>query len=81
MNDSIITIRTVGSRRLCRGYLRVPFSGFYSLKGASLSPSGVGLGPFLVLFNLFTGLVAPTTCMYVRFRRKSGVGYVRFRRG
>ena len=38
------------------------FPGFYSHKGESLSPSGVGLGRFWVLVNLFTGLVAPTTC-------------------
>ena len=38
---------------------RVLFSGFYSQKGESLLPSG---GRFWVLDNLFTGVVAPTTC-------------------
>ena len=38
---------------------RVLFSGFYSQKGESLLPSG---GRFWVLVNLFTGLVAPTSC-------------------
>ena len=46
MNNSTLTIRTVGSRRLCRGYFRVLFSGFYSQEGANLSPLGVGLGRF-----------------------------------
>ena len=46
MNNSTLTIRTGGFRRLCRGYLRVLFSGLYSQKGANLSPSGVGLGRF-----------------------------------
>ena len=46
MNNSTLTIRTVGSRRLCRGYFRVLFSGFYSQEGAALSPLGVGLGRF-----------------------------------
>ena len=62
MNNSTLTIRTVGFRRLCRGYFRVLFSGFYSQKGANLSPPVVGLGPFWVLVDLFTGLVVPTTC-------------------
>ena len=62
MNDSTITIRTVGFRCLCRGYFRVLFSGLYSRKGANLSPPVVGLGPFWVLVDLFTGLVVPTTC-------------------
>ena len=62
MNTSTLTIRTVGVRRLCRGYLRVLFSGFYSQKGADLSPPVVGLGPFWVLVDLFTGVVVPTTC-------------------
>ena len=62
MNNSTLTIRTVGLRRLCRGYLRVLFSGFYSQKGANFSPPVVGLGPFLVLVDLFTGVVVPTTC-------------------
>ena len=38
------------------------FPGFTLKKGVSLSPLVVGLGPFLVLVDLFTGLVAPTTC-------------------
>ena len=41
---------------------RVLLSGFYPQKGESLLPSAVGLGPFWVLVNLLTGLVAPTTC-------------------
>ena len=89
MNNSTLTIRTGGFRRLRRGYFRVLFFGFYSQKGANLSPPVVGLGPFWVLVDLFTGVVALTTCslttclttcMYVCFRRKRGVGYVRFRR-
>ena len=52
----------LGPGVLCRGDLRVLFSGFYSQKGESLSPSGVGLGLFWVLVYLLTGLVAPTTC-------------------
>ena len=62
MNTSTLTIRTVGFRRLCRGYFRVLFFGFYSQKGANLSPPVVGLGLFWVLVDLFTGLVVPTTC-------------------
>ena len=62
MNNSTLTIRTVGFRRLCRGYFRVLFSGFYSQKGANLSPPVVGSGPFWVLVDLFTGVVVPTTC-------------------
>ena len=65
MNNSTLTIRTVGFRRLCRGYFRVLFSGFYSQKGTSFSPSGVGLGRFWVLVDLFTGLVVPTTCSLI----------------
>ena len=45
----------------------VLFSGFYSQKGESLSPSGVGLGRFWVLVDLFTVVVAPTTCSYYLF--------------
>ena len=41
---------------------RVLLSGFYPQKGERLLPSAVGLGPFWVLVNLFTGVVAPTTC-------------------
>ena len=33
MNNSTITIRTVGFKRLCRGYFRVLFSGFILKKG------------------------------------------------
>ena len=64
MNNSTLTIRTVGFRRLCRGYFRVLFSGLYSQKvqASELSPPVVGLGPFWVLVDLFTGLVVPTTC-------------------
>ena len=69
MNDSTITIRTVGFRCLCRGYFRVLFSGLYSRKGANLSPPVVGLGPFWVLVDLFTGLVVPTTCSLLRVIR------------
>ena len=39
MNNSTLTIRTVGFRRLCRGYFRVLFSGLYSRKGALLHDS------------------------------------------
>ena len=46
MNNSTLTIRTGGFRRLCQGYLRVLFSGLYSQKGTSFSPSWVGLGRF-----------------------------------
>ena len=89
MNNSTLTIRTVGFRRLCRGYFRVLFFGFYSQKWANLSPPVVGLGPFWVLVDLFTGLVVPTTCFlttclttcrgvaYVRKNRAGGVAYVR----
>ena len=68
---------------------RVLFSGFYSQKGESLLPSGVGLGRFWVLVDLFTGVVAPTTCslttclttcrgvVYRRKNRAEGVVYRR----
>ena len=46
----------------CRLRRRVLLSGFYPQKGEILLPSAVGLGPFWVLVNLFTGVVAPTTC-------------------
>ena len=77
MNNSTLTIRTVGFRRLCRGYFRVLFSGFYSQKGVNLSPPVVGLGPFWVLVDLFTGLVVPTTCslttcIVTHFQRELG---------
>ena len=62
MNHSTLTIRTVGFKRLCRGYFRVLFSGFYSQEGAALSPSGIVFGPFLVPVDLFIGVVVPTTC-------------------
>ena len=65
MNNSTLTIRTVGFKRLCRGYFRVLFSGFYSQKGVSLSPSWVDFSPFWVLVDLFTGLVVPTTCSLI----------------
>ena len=65
MNNSTLTIRTVGFRRLRRGYFRVLFSGFCSQKGVSLSPLWVGLGRFWVLVDLFTGLVVPTTCSLI----------------
>ena len=42
----------------CRLRRRVLLSGFYPQKGESLLPSAVGLGPFWVLVNLLTGLVA-----------------------
>ena len=80
MNNEALTIRTVGFRRLRRGYFRVLFSGFYSQKGVSLSPSWVDFSPFWVLVGLFTGLVVPTTCLttclttckVILFRRKLG---------
>ena len=37
---------------------------FYSQKGESLSPSGVGLGRFWVLVDLSTVVVTPPTCFY-----------------
>ena len=43
------------------------FSGFCSQEGVSLSPAGVGFSPFWVLVDLFTGVVAPTTCSYYLF--------------
>ena len=58
-------------------------------KGESLLPTGVGLGRFWVLVDLFTGLVAPTTCSLItclttcmgdRFQRKTHVGGDRFQR-
>ena len=52
----------LGSGVLCRGDLRVLFFGVYSQKGVSRSTSGFGLGSFWVLVDLFTGVVAPTTC-------------------
>ena len=53
MSNSTPTIQTVGFRRLCRGYLRVLFSGFYSQIGASLLSAVVGLGRFWSLVDLF----------------------------
>ena len=79
----------LGSGVLCRGDLRVLFFGVYSQKGVSRSTSGFGLGSFWVLVNLFTGVVAPTTCslttclttcMGDRFQRKTNVGGDRFQR-
>ena len=62
MNNSTITIQTVGSRRLCRDYLRVLFSGFYSQEGALPSRRW---GLFWVLVDLFTGVVVPTICSLI----------------
>ena len=62
MSNSTPTIQTVGFRRLCRGYLRVLFSGFYSQIGASLLSAVVGLGRFWSLVDLFIEAVVPTIC-------------------
>ena len=71
----------LGSGVLCRGDLRVLLSGFYPQKGVNTSLLVGVLFLGVQIDGLFTGVVAPTTCslttclttcMYVRFRRKSG---------
>ena len=57
MNNSTLTIRTVGFRRLCRGYFRVLFPGFTLKKGVSLSPSWVDFGRFGFQLIYFIGVV------------------------
>ena len=69
MNNSALTIQAVGLGACDEVLSRFCFSGFTLKKRASLLPSGVGLGLFLGLVHLFTGLVAPTTCMVKGFMR------------
>ena len=89
MNNSTLTIQAVGLGACAEVLSRFCFPGCTLKKGYSPSLS---VGVLFLGFqsdDLFTGVVAPTTCslticlttcMYVRFRRKSWVEYVRFRR-
>ena len=89
MNNSTLTTQAVGLGACAEVLSRFCFPGCTLKKGYSPSLS---VGVLFLGFqsdDLFTGVVAPTTCslticlitcMYVRFRRKSWVEYVRFRR-
>ena len=65
------------------------FPGFTLKKGLASRRLGLVLGPFWVLVDLFTGLVAPTTCSLttclttctvIPFRRSFGLSVIPFRR-
>ena len=63
MNNSTLTIRTVGFKRLCRGYFRVLFFRvLLSRRGCPSRRLGLFLARFGFQVDLFIGVVVPTTC-------------------